>query len=101
MFESFVLQMDEYLNFVPLDDYELMSAAKRKRCGQVREALEMLGGKAESKKQLAAQYEEISGVTTKTTQYSHIDEAVNHDFIKQEEYQDGHLTKNRYYLPSE
>jgi hypothetical protein len=57
--------------------------------------------KAESKKQLAAQYEEVSGVTTKTTQYSHINDAVNNDFIKHEEYQDGKVTKNRYYVPSE
>ncbi len=101
MFESFVLQMDEHLNFMPLDDFELMPAKKRKRCGQVREALVMLGRRAESKKQLAAQYEEVSGVTTKTTQYSHISEAAESDFIKHEEYKDGHLVKNRYYLPSE
>jgi hypothetical protein len=101
LFDPFTLKMDEYLNFSPLDEVERMPAAKRKRCEQVREALIMMGRKATSKKELAAQYEEVSGVANRSTQYNHINEAALNGFISHEEYRDGNLTKNSYHIESE
>ena len=100
MFEPFTLKMDEHLNFTPLEDFELVPAKKRKQGEQVREALEMLGGRTQTKGQLAKQYKEISGHSRQTC-FNHIDVAVEHDFIKCESYKEGSIQQNRYYFEGE
>jgi hypothetical protein len=100
MFETFTLKMDEYLNFTPLEEFELIPAKKRNKCQQIREALEMMGGKAETKGQLAEQYKEISGCS-KQTCFNHIDAAVEHDFIKCEAYEKGSIHQHRYFIMDE
>ena len=67
---------------------------------QVREALEMLGGRTDTKGQLAKQYKEISGYS-KQTCFNHIDAAVEYDFVKCEAYQEGSIQQNRYYIEGE
>jgi hypothetical protein len=100
MFEPFILKMDEHLNFTPLEDFELVPAKKRKQGEQVREALEMLGGRTETKGQLAKQYKEISGYS-KQTCFNHIDAAVEHDFIKCEAYKERSIRQHRYFIEDE
>jgi hypothetical protein len=82
-----------------MDISDAVPKKKKERCLKVKEALELLGGETDSKETLAEQYEEISGVTSKTSRYRHIDEAVEIDFIRCETYQQKGLTKYRYFQP--
>ena len=79
MFEPFVLAMDEYLNFSPIDLSEITPKRERDRGERVKEALELLGGRAKSKATLFNQYAEITGIKSQSTAFRHIDEAVRNE----------------------
>lgn len=81
MFEPFRLKMDDYLNFEPLDESELMPAPKRLICENMKKAVENLGGRVETKTQLSDQYEEISGHQNKSTRYNHILPELGKEFL--------------------
>lgn len=97
LFETFILQMNDTFNFEHLELEDAIPKKKKERCLQVKEALELLGGETESKEILSDQYEQVSGVSAKTTRYRHIDETVENGFINCEPYQEKGLTKYRYF----
>jgi hypothetical protein len=97
LFETFILEMNDYFNFQHLNMRDAIPKKKKERCLKVKEALELLGGETDSKEKLSDQYEEISGVTSKTTRYRHIDQTVEIEFIRCEKYQQSGLTKYRYF----
>jgi len=97
-FEAFTLAMDEFLNFERVDVTEAVPKKARERGQKVKEALELLGGRAESKSSLIDQYKEITAIKSESTAKRHIDKAAENNFIKQEFYYHGKLKKGRYYL---
>ena len=97
-FSPFILQMDDFLNFAAMEKYEDVQSKERERCLMVQEALELLGGTAETKKELIAQYKEISGVASEATIQRHVDQAVKNGFILREYYTDGQMKKARYFF---
>lgn len=98
MFEPFVLEMNEYLNFSLVEFTETMPKGQRERCLKVKEALELLGGSVESKSELVDQYRELTGLESRPTIDRHIDQAVNNNFIERVYYTDGKLKKARFYI---
>jgi CHC2 zinc finger/AAA domain/Toprim domain len=98
MFEPFLLQMDDNLNFSPLDFTDTLPHRERDRCLNVKRALEMLNGYVETKAELIDQYKEITGIKSTTTIHRHIDQAVQNEFINVEYYTEGKLKKARYYF---
>jgi len=98
MFEPFTLQMDDNLNFLPVEFENMLPHRERERCLNVKRALEMLNGYVESKAELLEQYKEITGIKTPTTMHRHINKAVENEFINVEYYTQGKLKKARYYL---
>jgi len=98
MFEPFVLAIDEYLNFSPVEITEALPKAQRERCLKVKEALELLGGNVESKTELVNQYKELTGLESESSIHRHIDQAVSNEFISRAYYMDGKLKKARFYI---
>jgi hypothetical protein len=98
MFDPFILAMDEYLNFTPMEISETLPKGQRERCLKVKEALELLGGSVESKAELIEQYKELTGLESVPTINRHIDNAVADDFINRSYHKDGKLKKARYFI---
>jgi hypothetical protein len=98
MFEPFILAMDEYLNFSPIELKETAPKNEKNRGLKVKEALELLGGSSDTKGMLANQYSELSGIKSRTTAFRHVDEAVKNGFISSEFYEEGNLKQARYWV---
>jgi len=95
-FEPFVLAMDEYLNFSPIELTKTTPKKEKERGLKVKEALKLLGGSSDTKGRLANQYSELTGIKSRSTNFRHIDEAVKNGFISSEIYEEGNLKKTRY-----
>ncbi len=98
MFDPFILAMDEYLNFTPIEITETLPKGQRERCLKVKEALELLSGDTKNKAELVKQYKELTGLGSVPTIHRHIDQAVDNEFINRDYYMDGKLKKAEYYI---
>lgn len=99
MFDPFILSMDEYLNFNPIELEDTLPAGDRDRANAVKKALEMLGGYVETQSELAEFYCELHGVVKRTAS-RHILKAAEYGFIKLEHYEEGGKNKCKYSIPS-
>ena len=92
-------QPNDLLLYLSLVNSDAAKPTKQQqRCLKIREALTLLEGKAETKSQLVKKYMEQAEIKSKSTANKHIDAAVKNGFIQQEYWQDGSITKARYFL---
>ena len=91
----FVLEMDENLNFTPLELVDTLGDKAAGHCLTVIEVLKSMGGTCLSQKELVAEICNLSRVSPPTAR-RHIDTAVENGFIQRKEYAHNGLKKIEY-----
>ena len=97
-FQSFLLEMDDFLNFKYLELEDGLNPKLVKRCQDVKDALILQGGSVETQAQLADQYREKTGLKNDSTIRNHIQEAVSAGFIFCEYYEEDGIKKCKYHI---
>ena len=98
-FDTIILSMDEHLNFTGRSFAEAAPGSAYFRGLKVKEALDIIGARAETKEALILQYQELTGITAIPTIHRHIDEAVKYDHISRQYYREKNIKKARYWIP--
>jgi hypothetical protein len=91
----FVLEMDENLNFTPVELVDTLGDKTAGHCLTVVEVLKSMGGICLSQKELVAEICNLSRVSHPTAR-RHIDTAVENGFIQRKEYEHNGYKKIQY-----